>query len=54
MRGNPWREDRAENHQQHEHQAGNGAFVFGERLPEFFVRGRVQQALIDCYRLILS
>ncbi|MNT03936.1 hypothetical protein D3C72_1384940 [compost metagenome] len=50
VRGNPRGEDGAENHQQHEHQAGDGTFVLGKRLPEFFVRRRVQQALIDCYR----
>ncbi len=48
MRRHPRGEQRAEHDQQHEQQAGNRAFVLGEGLPEFFVRRRVQQALIDC------
>jgi hypothetical protein len=46
MRRDPRGEDRAEHHQQHEQQAGDRALVLGEGLPEFFVRRRVQQALI--------
>ncbi|KPY02679.1 Unknown protein sequence [Pseudomonas amygdali pv. mori] len=50
MGRNPRGEQGAEHDQNHEQQAGNRAFVFRERLPEFFVRGWVKQALIDCYR----
>ncbi len=46
---NPWGEEGAENHQQHERQACDSAFVLGKMLPELFVNGRVEQALIDCY-----